>query len=155
MEEFVPSRSPSDSGDGGPHYRDLGKRSMEETFTHPMNPLVIVHLTESDSSRNASEMAQSIELVDPSVHSGDNGNDDEEGKEVDSLPDGPRYRCRTYQQYVVENPWSAPDQPFRAAIATSFAASGINNTVKPTTDPRVAAKIQDPSRRVRLGPIWR
>lgn len=52
MEKFTPSPNRSDNRGKEPHRR-AGKEPMGETFAFPVVPLEVVHLSESDSSRNA------------------------------------------------------------------------------------------------------
>lgn len=62
MDEFSPSGSGLDGRDREPRCRVLGKEPMGETSSSPVVPSIIVHLSESDSSRNALEVTWSVGL---------------------------------------------------------------------------------------------
>lgn len=73
-----------------------------ETYTQLVVPLVIVELSESNSSWNVSNIVHSVELENPErpeVHHGDNDN---VGDKAKSCPNEP---ISTYQDSVWENQW--------------------------------------------------
>lgn len=90
-------------------------------------------------------MVRSVGLENLGARSGDDNNDgEEEEEELESRLDEPRRHQRTYREYVEENPWPAPYQPFRTAIPMSFDALGINNSVKPSQIPELLRKYKIP-----------
>lgn len=62
IEEFAASSSGSYNRGQEIHHRAPGKEPMGESSVNLMVPIEMVHLFESDSSRNASEVIRSVSI---------------------------------------------------------------------------------------------
>lgn len=95
---LIPSRTLSDDGDREPPCRYLGKQPME-----------VVDIFRSNSSRNISNVVQSVGLEDPVENFADHGgNGDNNRDEADFQPAN---ASSLYQAYVWENSWPNVEQP--------------------------------------------